>query len=182
MAISSTLFMAQFFKEGLFKRDWEYYKSISESKWYEFKLNVNNVRTIREGYTKEQIDKLKKLSQVQDVSFKQVLYSKLKFNKKKSNGINGQNYIRFMNEEGFLNDSGKGKFRPVLDMKVGDKIKVTIPKEGYANGMDNSKLLANHEKYKSQYIDKEFTIIGIIDVLPDKDEWHCYWIYSYNRS
>lgn len=38
--------------------------------------------------------------------------------------------------------------------------------------MDTVMLLADREKYKSQYMDKEFTIIGITDVLTDKDGFH----------
>ncbi len=240
MAVGCTIFMVQAFKTEMWTRDWKYRRSIDKSQMYEFRLNVNEGRPMKEGYAIEQIDEMRKLPQVRDVSFKQVLYSKLKINKDIINGKHGKNYIRFMNSEnGFLKDlgdfsfegdtedeliirntvlglsdqdletlnkalkegqidiykmknapvavvhipkvneegsylyhTGKSKFEPALNLKVGDKITVTVPKEGYAKGIDNVMLLANHEKYKSQYIDKEFTIIGITEFLPDWDHFH----------
>lgn len=238
MAVGCTLFMVQAFKTELWTRDWKYRNDIDNSQIYEFRLNINEDRPMKEGYTTEQIDRISRLPQVEDVSFKQVLYSELKFNKKILNGIYGENYIKFMdsengflrglgdfsfegdtkdemiirntilgvsdeelkslndglkegkidigqmknesvavvhipkvNEEGsYINYVGKSKFEPALSLKVGDKVTVTIPKEGYDKGIDNTKLLA--EQDKSQYIDKEFTIIGITDILPDKDHFH----------
>lgn len=238
MAVGCTLFMVQAFKTELWTRDWKYRNSIDNSRMYELRLNVNEIRPMKEGYTTEQIDQISRLTQVQDVSSKQVLYSELKFNKKILNGIYGRNYIKFMNsengflrdlgdfsfegdtkdemtirntilglsdrdlkslnnglkegkidigqmknesvavvyipkvnEEGsYLDDAGKSKFEPALNLKVGDRVTVTIPKKGYDKGIDNTKLLA--EQDKSQYIDKEFTIIGITDILPDKDNSH----------
>lgn len=238
MAVGCTLFMVQTFKTELWTRDWKYRNSIDKSQMYEFRLNTNEGRPMKEGYTTEQIDEISKLPQVQDVSFKQVLYSELKINKKILNGIYGKNYIKFMNSEnGFLKDlgdfsfegvtkdemiirntilglsdrdlkslskglkegqididqmknepvavvhipkvnekglyfdhTGKSKSESALNLKVGDKITVTIPKKGYDKGIDTVRLLAEHDK--SQYIDQEFTIIGITDVLPDKDGFH----------
>ena len=232
MAVGCTLFMVQAFKTELWTRDWKYRNSIDNSRMYELRLNVNEIRPMKEGYTTEQIDQISRLTQVQDVSSKQVLYSELKFNKKILNGIYGRNYIKYMNSEsGFLrdlgdfsfegdtkdemiirntilglsdeelkslnnglkegkididqmknelvavvyipkvneegSDTGENKFEPALNLKVGDKITVTIPKEGYDKGIDNTKLLA--EQDKSQYIDKEFTIIGIVDMFVDMD-------------
>lgn len=240
MAVGCTMFMVQSFKTEMWTRDWKYRRSVDKSQMYEFRLNVNENRPMKEGFTAEQIKEIKKSPQVQDISFKQVLYSELKLNKKILNGIYGRNYIKFMNsEDGFLKDLGdfsfegdsedeliirntilglpdrdleslnkvlaqghidvdrmkneavavvhipkvndegqafhyerKKKFEPALNLKVGDKITVTFPEEEYSDGMDTVMLLANRDKYKSQYIDKEFTIVGITDVLTDKDGFY----------
>src|SRR5699024_8331744 len=114
MAVGCTLFMVQTFKTELWTRDWKYRNSIDKSQMYEFRLNTNEGRPMKEGYTTEQIDEISKLPQVQDVSFKQVLYSELKINKKILNGIYGKNYIKFMNSEnGFLKDLGDFSFEGV---------------------------------------------------------------------
>lgn len=239
MAISSTFFMAKSFKEELYRRSGERLESIGDkSPWSEFLLNVDMNEAMKNGYTKEQLDEIRKLPQVKNVSSIRVFYSKLKLNKEQLNKSNGENYIKFMNEEGFspkplvgdfsfkgdtkdeviirntvtgledkdleylaktfeilqneevdtsrmkdepvavvyipktkengvpYDEKARGKYEPILNMKIGDKIKVTIPKEGYAEGIDNIELLSEHEKYNSQYVEKEFTVIGMVDELP----------------
>jgi len=237
MAIGSTFFMAKSFKEELYERNREKLESIGDkSPWCDFLLNVDMNEAMKNGYTKEQLDEIRKLPQVKSVSSIRVCYSKLKLNKEQLNKSNGENYINFMNKEGFpkfvgdfsfkgdtkdeviirntvtgledkdleylaktfemlqneevdtsrmkdepvavvyipktkengvpYDEKARGKYEHVLNMKIGDKIKVTIPKEGYAEGIDNIELLSEHEKYKSQYVEKEFTIIGIVDEIP----------------
>lgn len=239
MAVGSTFFMARSFKEELHGRSREKLESIGDkSPWSEILLNLDMNEPMKNGYTKEQLDEIKKIPQVENVFYIQALYSKLKLDKEQLNETNGENYIKFMNEKGFYpeanlgdfyiegdtkdsvmirnvvtglrdkdleylgkifsilqnekidinrmknepvavvyipktkengapyDEKAKGRYEPVLDIKNGDKIKVTIPKEGYAKGIDNMELLSEHKKYSSQYVDKEFTVIGIVDELP----------------
>lgn len=238
MAIGCTLFMVQAFEDELWTKNWEVYRNIDQTKEYEFKLAVNEGTPMKSGYTKEGIEAMKKIPQAKAVSAKQCLYSKMKFNEKYINGKNGENYIKYMEEEGLpswlgdfvLNGDNKNEiimrntvlglcdddlkslskgldqgkidiekmknelvaiiylpkanekgrlrsfdesvFKPVLNICVGDHMKITIPKEGYEKLLDNQMLLKEHEKYKDQYVDYEFTIIGITSELPDHD---VYW-------
>ncbi len=239
MAVGSTFFMTKSFGQALLKRSLEMEKSIGDkSPTSEILLNLDMNEPMKNGYTKEQLDEIKKIPQVENLFYMQTLYSKLKLDKEQLNKTNGENYIKFMNEKGFhpemnlgdfyiegdtkdsvmirnvvtglgdkdleylgkrfnilqnekidtnkmknepvavvyipktkengapFDEKAKGRYEPVLDIKIGDKIKVTIPKEGYDKGIDNMELLREHEKYSSQYVDKEFTIIGIVDELP----------------
>ena len=50
----------------------------------------------------------------------------------------------------------------VFNFKIGDKFKISIPKKGYEDSLDNLELASYYEKYKSEYIDKEFEIVSII--------------------
>jgi putative ABC transport system permease protein len=81
-------------------------------------------------------------------------------------------YLPKANEKGRLRSFDESVFKPVLNINVGDDMKVTIPKEGYENLLDNFMLLKEYEKYKEKYVDQEFTIIGITSELPDHD---VYW-------
>lgn len=237
--IGSTFFMFNSFDKELYRREKELivHEIGDQSPWCDIILNVNMDEPMKNGYTKEQLAEIRKLPQVESVSSKQALYSKLKFNKEKLNKLSGENYIKFMDEEGFvpkflgdfsfegdtkdeviirntvlgLSDrdlvylarifktlqgeeidtslmkdepaavvyipktkgngvpydaKAKGKYAPVLNLKTGDKIKLAVPKEGYAEGIDNKELLKEHEKYSPHYLEKEFTIIGVVDELP----------------
>jgi len=99
MSIGCTLFMVQTFRIELFDRDRDYHASImGKQKENEFKLNVNNTAPMKVGYTEEQLAGLRQLPQVQGVSAQQVLYARLKLNKKQLNGNYGVNYITYMNK------------------------------------------------------------------------------------
>ena len=50
----------------------------------------------------------------------------------------------------------------VFNFKTGDKLKISIPKKGYEESLDNWELASDYEKYKSEYTDTEFEIISII--------------------
>ena len=241
MAIGSTFFMFNSFDKELYRKHKEVIVNEigDQSPWCDSLLNVQMDEPMKKGYTKEQLDEIRNLPQVESVSSKQVLYSKLKLNKKKLNKSSGENYVKFMDEKGFpkflgdfscegdtkdevlvrntvlglpdrdlvylsrifkilqgeeidtsrmkdepvavvhipktkgngvpFDKKAKGKYEPVLNLKTGDKIKLATPIEGYAEGIDNIELLAEHEKYSSHYLEKEFTIIGIVDELPYKD-------------
>jgi putative ABC transport system permease protein len=65
-----------------------------KSPWCDFILNVNMDESMKKGYTKEQLAEIRELPQVESVSSKQALYSKLKFNKEKLNKLSGENYIK----------------------------------------------------------------------------------------
>jgi putative ABC transport system permease protein len=238
MVIGSTFFMTASFKEELNRRGRVTLESIGDkSPWCDFWLNISMDEPMKKGFTAEQLDEIREMPQVESMSSKQVLYSKLILDKEKQlNKSNGENYLKFMNERGFLpkflgdfswpgdtedevivrntvlglperdlqylartfkilqgeeidtsrmkdeplavlyipetkangvpyDAKAKGKYAPVLNIKSGDKIRLTFPKEGYAAGMNNIELLAEQEKYGSSYQEKEFTVIGMVEEL-----------------
>ncbi|KNF09020.1 ABC-type transport system, involved in lipoprotein release, permease component [Gottschalkia purinilytica] len=242
MAIGCNMFMAERFRSELFDREHSYQIDTGRLEVTDFRLDLNDKTPMKEGYTKEQIEDIKKLPQVKSVSFKQILYSKIKLNKKYMNGINGENYIKYMDNGGHPQDMGRfafngddeeeilvrnivlglsdndlrsleqvlekgsidlkkmknepsaiiyipksnkngrlyrepgdNKLKPVFNFDIGDKLKLTIPKKGYDKSLDNLILLNEHEKYRSQYIEKEFNIVGIIEYFPDED---ISWLHS----
>ena len=91
----------------------------------------------------------------------------------KAEELQGLVYIPKATEKGtFVSATGKEKKEPVIDLKVGDKIKVAYPKEGYEKSIENYLLIMDYEKYKEAYIDKEITITGMIEELPVQDNFH----------
>ncbi|KNF09558.1 ABC-type transport system, involved in lipoprotein release, permease component [Gottschalkia purinilytica] len=97
-------------------------------------------------------------------------------NKLRKSLIKGKIDINKMNEENvaiiYIPESKKSKdpndenMQPVFNIDVGDKISLSIPKESYDDLTDSFQILSNYEQYKSKYVDKEFTIIGIVDNIP----------------
>lgn len=240
MAIGSTFFMVQSFQEELNTRSIEALKSIGDkSPWCDFLLNIDMDQPMKEGFSQEELEEIGKLPQVDNISSAQIAYSKLILKKEQLNKANAENYIHFMNKEGFpkplvgdfsfegntkdeviirntvsglsdkdleylrrtfkilqneeidtwkmkdealavihipktkkngvpYDEKAKGQYQPVLNVKIGDKIKLSVPKKGYGEGIDNKELLAEHKQYASQYLEKEFTIIGIVEELPDQ--------------
>ncbi|KNF09563.1 ABC-type transport system, involved in lipoprotein release, permease component [Gottschalkia purinilytica] len=249
MSIGCILFISRSFKDELFERDYDYQRSIDKSLSYEFRLNVDELIPMKYGYTKKQLEEMKSIQGIGDIVAKQVLYSKIKFNKEDINNINGISYLesqdksarsmegvdyKFLfkgdndkelvvnntilglsdsdlkslnklipelkidvdkmkkeysaiviipkaNRKGELWDKKEKNLKPVFNKKVGDKIKITIPREYYDKSMDNYEILGKYEKYKSQYIDKEFEITEILnyDDISFYDKDHNYLgIYS----
>ena len=85
-------------------------------------------------------------------------------------------YIPEVNEKGsFFDETGKTKYKPALNIPVGDTITLTFPRKGYEKAMDNWSLIFQYEKHKAQYVDKEFTVAGIIRDLPETDH---FWLGS----
>jgi putative ABC transport system permease protein len=81
-------------------------------------------------------------------------------------------YVPKVTEKGsFFDTTGKNK-EPIVNLKVGDTIKVSYPKEGYERSMENYLLITDYEKYKDLYISRDVTITGIIEDLPVKDDFH----------
>lgn len=90
-------------------------------------------------------------------------------------------FIPEVNKEGNLTTSilddkkENDEFQPILNIQMGDKIKLTLPHQGYAESLDNSNLIYQYEKYKSKYMDKDFNVAGIIRYrqdLPETDWFH----------
>lgn len=102
MVIGSTFFMTQSFKEELNRRSRVKLESVGDiSPWCDFWLNISMDEPLKRGFSAEQLDEIREMPQVENVSSKQVLYSKLILEKEQLNKSNGENYIKFMNERGF---------------------------------------------------------------------------------
>lgn len=252
MSIGCTLFMVESFRCELFERDRDYRTSIlGKHQENEFKLNVNLTAPMKTGYTEEQIARLKQLPSVQEVSAHQVLYARLKLNKRQLNGNYGENYIKYMNKReagyenekaadvsdrpedkrsfaftgsyadelvirstvlglsapewkalskiladkkldmgmmsekplailhipevnsngSFLDKTGQDKYKPALNVRAGDKIKLTFPRQGYEKSLSNWNLIYKYKKYQDLYIDQEFIVAGVIRDLPETDDF-----------
>lgn len=90
----------------------------------------------------------------------------------KSQNLQAILYVPKVTEKGtFLDATGKNEREPIVKLKVGDKIKVSFPKEGYERAMENYILITDYEKYKDLYISRVVTITGIIEDLPVKDDF-----------
>lgn len=232
MSIGCILFIAQSFQNELIRREGIYVNKLHAI--YDLRLDIDDKVAIKKGYTKEQINDIKKLPQVKNIYSSQLLYSRIKIDKKYMNGEYGQSYIKYMtdgdykyrnelvkhgdnfsfesddkkekimrntlmslsnddierlnkklgeskidlsemndkplailyvpeiNKKGSMNKED-GELKPAFNINVGDKVKVSIPKEGYEKNMNNIEIISRYEKYKSQYVDKEFTVVGTVD-------------------
>ena len=84
-------------------------------------------------------------------------------------------YIPQATREGYLRNEGNNRkedLEPVLNLKVGDTIRITYPQKGYEKAIDNWNLLHQYEKYRDQYTDLEFTVAGFTDKLPERDTFY----------
>ncbi|AFS79572.1 ABC transporter permease protein [Gottschalkia acidurici 9a] len=240
MSIGCVLFTYQSFEYELWTRDFNYRKTMDKSMSYDFILHLNPSVPIKNGYSKDQIEELKKLEGVKQVYAKQVLYSKFKINKDYVNNPYGLNYIEHLDHRArnltdieyryifkgdsedeiiinnnvlglsdsdledlkkrlkgnlninnmkkeplailvmpraYIDENGnytREELGDVFNLKLGDKIKISIPKGGYEKSLDNWAMAGQYEKYKQYYTDKEFEIAGIIssDNISYKDLEH----------
>lgn len=109
MSIGCTLYMVNCFQTEFFARYWDYRNSVYSNRRDEFRLAVSESVPMQIGYSSGQIAKLQEMPQVQRLSGRQVLYTRLKISSSQLNGIYGENYVKYMNEK-----------EPVFDKRVED--------------------------------------------------------------
>lgn len=240
MTIGCSIYMVGSFQGEMFDRDRAYYNNMYKTNVYEFTLNVNDISPMKQAYSSEDIEDLKKMPQVEDVLGRGLLFSRIEFPTTFLNANYGKNYLKKMQKQdtdiriqdqapiegknGFVFESADGKEisirsavwglsedelkpleknlvagritdtksrnlqavlylpmvnedgttiiaptrkkEPIMNLKIGDKIKLAYPKEGYQRSMDNYLLLMDYEKYRDLYVSKEVIITGIIEDLP----------------
>lgn len=81
-------------------------------------------------------------------------------------------YIPQVNIHGTLEETKGQKMQPVLDIQGGDHITLTFPGKGYQRLADNASLIYDYRDHKSDYVDQEFEVAGIITTLPEEDNTH----------
>ncbi|AGK99811.1 ABC transporter permease [Desulfoscipio gibsoniae] len=116
------------------------------------------------------------LSEAEWASFSKNLIQKEQPAGEKSNRPLAIIRIPEVNKQGtFWSQSGKEKLKmePIFNIKVGDTIVITYPREGYEESLDNWNLIHQYEKHRDKYVDREFTVAGITKVLPEQDS---YWL------
>ena len=82
-------------------------------------------------------------------------------------------YLPKVTEKGtFYGPPGEITYEPILNLKVGDKIKLTYPQKGYEQLVENYSLIMDYERYRDFYVSREVVITGIVDELPVEDNFH----------
>lgn len=230
----------------MFDRHRKYYNNMYKTNLYEFNLSENDDTPMKQSYSSEDIEELKKIPQVEDVVGRGLIFARMKFPATCLNANYGKNYLEKMqkqdtdirvqlsapiegksgfvfasddqkeisirctvwglsedelkpleknsvagkisdtkaqtfqavlylpkvNEDGTTNTALTKNQKTILNLKVGDKIKLVYPKEDYERSMNNYLLLMDYEKYRDLYVSKEVTITGIIEDIPIEDVFY----------
>lgn len=183
MAIGCVLFTYQSFTYEMWNRDLDYRKTVEKALSYDFRLHLNPKVSVKEGYSKEQIENLKKIDGIKDVYTRQVLYSKLKINKSFINKPYGMRELE-MQDESARSLDGPIEYRYIFDGDDKDELIINSTVLGLSNSDLKDLREVSKQNFSVENMNKEYSAILVIpktriDINKEYEEKNLTDVFNY---